>query len=71
MSSLPMDGEFSPALTKDGNMRSVPFPPEDALAVFAAGTDSTLIASDAADLHRELDAVTARVSNPSIPFLAR
>ena len=44
---------------------------KDALAGFAAGTDSTLTASDTADLRRELDAVTARVSNPSIPFLAR
>ena len=44
---------------------------KDALAGFAAGTDSTPAASDTADLRRELDAVTARVSNPSIPFLAR
>jgi poly-gamma-glutamate capsule biosynthesis protein CapA/YwtB (metallophosphatase superfamily) len=44
---------------------------KDALAGFASGADSTLTASDTADLRRELDAVTARVSNPSIPFLAR
>jgi hypothetical protein len=44
---------------------------KNALAGFASGADSTLTASDTADLRRELDAVTARVSNPSIPFLAR
>jgi len=44
---------------------------KNALAGFAAGADSTLTASDTAELRRELDAVTARVSNPSIPFLAR
>lgn len=43
----------------------------EALAGFASGADSTLTASDTADLRRELDAVTARVSNPSIPFQAR
>jgi poly-gamma-glutamate synthesis protein (capsule biosynthesis protein) len=42
-----------------------------ALADFASGTDSTLTASDTADLRREFNAVTARVSNPSIPFLTR
>jgi hypothetical protein len=44
---------------------------KDALAGFAAGSDSTLTASDTAYLRHELDAVTARVSNSSIPFLVR
>ena len=68
------DAGFTPTFTYErgrlpGRYRVLPI--KDALAGFAAGTDSTLTASDTAELRRELDAVTARVSNPSIPFLAR
>jgi hypothetical protein len=44
---------------------------KEALAGFAAGTDSTLTESDTADLRRELDAVTARALKTPFPFSAR
>jgi poly-gamma-glutamate capsule biosynthesis protein CapA/YwtB (metallophosphatase superfamily) len=42
-----------------------------ALEGFAAGTDSTIGAADTARLRRELDAITRRVADPSIPFFNR
>jgi poly-gamma-glutamate capsule biosynthesis protein CapA/YwtB (metallophosphatase superfamily) len=44
---------------------------KEALAGFTSGADSILTASDTAGLRRELDEVTARVTNPSIPFHSR
>ena len=68
------DASFTPTYIYEsprlrGRYRVIPI--KDALAGFAAGSDSTIAASDTARLRRELDAVTARVANPSIPFLIR
>ena len=68
------DASFTPTYIYEsprlrGRYRVIPV--KDLLAGFAAGSDSTIVASDTVYLRRELDAVTARVANPSIPFLAR
>jgi len=43
----------------------------DALAGFAAGSDSNITESDTARLRRELDAATARAAHSSVPFHVR